>query len=74
VAVRIVLVAFVFALGTVLLIIRAYRLTVAESDSLKKRAAGQRNVVLHLEARRGMILDRNGDQMAASLEVNSVYA
>jgi cell division protein FtsI (penicillin-binding protein 3) len=30
--------------------------------------------VLHLEARRGMILDRSGDQMAASLEVNSVYA
>ncbi|MGO9119154.1 MAG: penicillin-binding protein [Desulfomonilaceae bacterium] len=73
-AVRIALVAFVFALGTVLLIIRAYRLTVAESDSLKKRAAKQRNLVLHLEARRGMILDRNGDQMAASLEVNSVYA
>jgi cell division protein FtsI (penicillin-binding protein 3) len=74
VAVRIGLVAVLFALGTVLLMVRAYRLSVMEADNLKKRAAKQRNLVLHLEARRGMILDRSGDQMAASLEVNSVYA
>ncbi len=74
VAVRIAFVALLFALGTVLLMVRAYRLTVADADSLKKRAAKQRNLVLHLEARRGMILDRSGDQMAASLEVNSVYS
>jgi len=74
VAVRIALVAVLFALGTVLLIVRAYRLTVADADALKKRAAKQRNLVLHVEARRGMILDRSGEQMAASLEVNSVYA
>ena len=74
VAVRIALVAALFALGTVSLMVRAYRLSVMEADSLKKRAAKQRNLVLHLEARRGMILDRSGDQMAASLEVNSVYA
>ncbi len=74
VAVRIALVAVLFALGTVLLMVRAYRLSVTEADNLKKRAAKQRNLVLHLEARRGMILDRSGDQMAASLEVNSVYA
>jgi cell division protein FtsI (penicillin-binding protein 3) len=74
VAVRIALVAALFALGTVLLMVRAYRLSVTEADNLKKRAAKQRNLVLHLEARRGMILDRSGEQMAASLEVNSVYA
>ncbi|MBI5252650.1 MAG: transpeptidase family protein, partial [Desulfomonile tiedjei] len=28
----------------------------------------------HLEARRGMIMDRSGEQMAASLEVGSIYA
>ena len=70
VTVRIALVAVLFALGTVLLIVRAYRLTVADADALKKRAAKQRNLVLHVEARRGMILDRSGEQMAASLEVN----
>ncbi len=71
---RIAFVAFFFAVGTVLLLVRAYRLHVADAEMLKKRADKQRTMVLHLEARRGMILDRSGEQMAASLEVHSVYA
>ncbi|MDQ7784659.1 MAG: penicillin-binding transpeptidase domain-containing protein [Desulfomonilaceae bacterium] len=74
VAVRIALVAMVFAAATVLLVVRAYRLQVSDADSLKSIADRQRTTVLHLEARRGMILDRTGDQMAASLEVDSIYA
>lgn len=71
---RIVLVAAVFALGTMLLVVRAYRLHVADAEVLKKRADKQRTRVLHLEARRGMIFDREGEQLAASLEVNSICA
>ena len=71
---RILLVAVVFAAGTLLLVIRAFQLQVSDAEGLKKRADKARTRVLHLEARRGMILDRSGDQMAASLEVGSIYA
>jgi len=74
VAVRIALVAVVFAVGTVVLMVRAYRLQIADADALRKKADKQRTRILYLEARRGMILDRSGEQLAASLEVNSVYA
>jgi len=71
---RIVLVISVFALGTTLLVARAYWLHVVAADELKKRADKARTRVLHLEARRGMIFDRDGEQLAASLEVNSICA
>lgn len=74
VAFRIALVVLAFAAGTVLLVARAYRLQVSGAQTLKERADKQRTRVLHLESRRGMILDRSGDQMAASLEVDSIYA
>lgn len=74
ISVRVAFVAVLFAIGTVVLLVRAYQLQVADADMLKRRADRQRNRVIHLEARRGMILDRSGDQMAASLEVESIYA
>jgi cell division protein FtsI/penicillin-binding protein 2 len=74
VALRIALVALIFAAGTVLLVVRVYRLQVSHAEPLKEHAAKLRTRVPHLEARRGMILDRSGDQMAASLEVDSIYA
>lgn len=74
VSVRIALVALLFAAGTVGLLVRAYRLHVSDADALTKRAEKQRTMLLQLEARRGMIFDRSGEQMAASLEVYSVYA
>jgi cell division protein FtsI (penicillin-binding protein 3) len=74
VALRIAMIALLFAMGTVLLMVRAYRLQVSEAETLKKRAEKQRTRVLHVEARRGMILDRTGEQIAASLEVHSIYA
>lgn len=74
VSVRIAIVAFAFAAAAGGLLVRAYRLHVSDADALKKRAEKQRTMVLQLEARRGMILDRTGEQMAASLEVRSVYA
>jgi cell division protein FtsI (penicillin-binding protein 3) len=74
IGVRIGLVAVVFAVGFVLLMVRAYQLQVTDARSLAKRAEKQRTRVIHLEARRGMILDRSGEQLASSLEVNSICA
>jgi cell division protein FtsI (penicillin-binding protein 3) len=74
IAFRITLVAVIFAAFTVVLVVRAYRLQIHDAEALKKRAEKSRTRVLHVEARRGMILDRSGEQMAASLEVKSVYA
>lgn len=74
VAVRIAAIAVLFALGTVCLIVRSYRLGVTDAESLQKKAEKERKMVLHLEARRGMIVDRSGEPMAASMEVTSVYA
>jgi cell division protein FtsI (penicillin-binding protein 3) len=74
VSVRIALVAVLFATATVVLVVRAYSLHFSQAESLKHRADKQRTKVLLLEARRGMILDRTGDQLAASLEVDSIYA
>ena len=73
VAVRIAAVAVLFAIGTVFLIVRSYRLGVTDAVSLQTRAEKQRKMVLHLETRRGMILDRSGEPIAASMEVTSVY-
>ncbi len=73
-SVRIAIIAVAFAAGTVLLLASAYRLQVSKADLLRNLAEKQRTRVLKLEARRGMILDRSGEQMAASLEVNSIYA
>jgi cell division protein FtsI (penicillin-binding protein 3) len=72
--VRIAIVAMVFGVAAIFLIARAYQLQVVNSGSLKKKAEKQRAMNIHLEARRGFILDRTGEQLAASLEVDSVYA
>ncbi len=74
VAFRIAVIAALFAVGTVMLTARAYMLQIVDSEGLQKRAEKQRTKVIHLEARRGSIYDRAGDQLAVSLEVNSVYA
>jgi len=74
VGIRILLVALIFAVATGLLVVRAYRLQVVDAERLQKKATKQRTKVLQVEARRGMILDRSGEQMAASLEVQSIYA
>jgi cell division protein FtsI (penicillin-binding protein 3) len=74
VAIRIALVAVIFATGSILLTVRAFRLQVTDAEALKKRADRTRTRVIHLDSRRGSILDRSGDQLAVSLEVSSVYA
>ncbi|MGA8830567.1 MAG: penicillin-binding transpeptidase domain-containing protein [Desulfomonilaceae bacterium] len=72
--VRIALVGMAFAIAAAVLSARAYRLQILDSEVLKKRAEKQRTMNIDLESRRGFIFDRSGEQLAASLEVDSVYA
>ncbi|TDI40986.1 MAG: stage V sporulation protein D [Acidobacteria bacterium] len=53
---------------------RLFYLMVTMRETLQERAVLQHQHTLKLEARRGTILDRNGRQLATSVEVESVYA
>lgn len=74
IGVRIAAVAAVFALVTVLLLIRAYRLQIIDAERLKALAEKQRTESVKLNGRRGAILDRSGEFLAASPDVKSIYA
>ncbi len=68
----IVAVFFLFALSTVLS--RAVQLQVIEKDRLQKMARDGYRKIVPLPPKRGSILDREGHELAVSLEVGSVYA
>ncbi len=53
---------------------RLFYLTVSMRDTLQERAELQHQHTLKLDPRRGTIRDRNGHQLATSVEVESVYA
>ncbi len=72
--VRIGLVAAVFAIGFLTVIGRVYYLQTVESEALEERVAGQRNAEVTRQARRGDIIDRNGQPLAVSVEVPSIFA
>jgi len=53
---------------------RGYYLQVVQAPKLQDRADQQRQRVVELAPQRGAILDRNGDPLAISLDVYSLYA
>lgn len=69
IAVTVILAALFVALGH-----RAYVLQVREAARLKQMAEEQYSTEIELPARRGRILDRFGGELAASVNVDSVYA
>ncbi|MCK4503566.1 MAG: penicillin-binding protein 2, partial [Desulfuromonadales bacterium] len=71
---RIYLFAALFIIAFVVIAGRAYYLQVVLSPDLKHRADQQRQQVVKLAPQRGAIFDRNGDVMAVSLAVESLYA
>jgi len=71
---RMYLVAFFFLAGLGTILARAYQLQVLERDRLASLArAGYRGTV-KLLPKRGTIYDREGHELAVSVEVESVYA
>lgn len=53
---------------------RLFFLQVAKGAEYRKEAESQRTITIDLPAKRGQILDRNGDVLADSLEADTVYA
>ncbi|MCB0220452.1 MAG: penicillin-binding protein [Chrysiogenetes bacterium] len=60
-----------WALG---LLVRAWDLQVRSADKLNAMAARQHTKKVTLKARRGMVFDRNGAELAISLPVESIFA
>ncbi len=63
-----------FILAFCVISVRAYQLQVVEAPELRARADQQRNHVIKLAPRRGSIVDRHGNPLAVSLQVDSLYA
>lgn len=73
VRVRITIVAVFFLAGLSMILARATQLQVIERDKLARIAlAGYRGIV-KLPPKRGTIYDREGHELAVSVEVESVY-
>jgi cell division protein FtsI (penicillin-binding protein 3) len=66
-AVRIILVAVLCAAGLKLVYVQAF-----EAETLTARAEQQRTATIDIPARRGSIVDRNGVQLAFSVEVRTL--
>jgi cell division protein FtsI (penicillin-binding protein 3) len=73
VRIRLLAAAGVFASLFVVLASRAYVLQVREAKRYRELAEGQYLKEIDLPSRRGRILDRNGAELAASAEVDSVW-
>lgn len=54
--------------------VKAFQLQVLTRDMLRDRATRQSQMVVRVQPRRGAILDRNGNSLAVSVPVSSVYA
>ncbi len=69
--IRIVGVFFILAFG--LIVARAFHLQVLSREELQARAERQHQKVIPLTPQRGTIYDRNGEELAVSVEVDSIY-
>jgi cell division protein FtsI (penicillin-binding protein 3) len=71
---RIGLIFALFLLGLSIATVKALWLGVVRADALKKAAATQQKATLTVPARRGSIVDRNGEELAVSQPALSVAA
>ena len=60
-------------LAFVLMAGRAFQLQVLEREAFRERAERQHQRVVPLSPQRGTIYDRHGEEMAVSIEVDSIY-
>jgi cell division protein FtsI (penicillin-binding protein 3) len=71
---RIYLVALFFVGGLMVIVARAYQLQVLEKDRLASIALSGYKDVVKLPPKRGTIYDREGHELAVTVEVESIYA
>lgn len=71
---RIYLVAVFFIIGTGVILYRAFQLQVLERDKLESIARAGYQGEIQLLPKRGIIYDREGHELAVSVNVGSVYA
>ncbi len=71
---RIVTVLLIFLVLFVALLSRAFQLQILSGKKLKTMAQRQHTTVLQLQPERGVIYDRNGEKLAASIMADSVFA
>ncbi|MBN2283054.1 MAG: transpeptidase family protein [Deltaproteobacteria bacterium] len=71
---RIATVLVFFVVLCVALVSRAFQLQVLQGDFLKTRADRQQSMSITLPPERGLILDQNGEKLAATVLADSVYA
>lgn len=74
VRVRIRVIGVVFVLAFALVAYRAFDLQVLQGAQWDERAERQHQKVIPLTPQRGTIFDRNGEELAVSVNVDSVYA
>lgn len=68
------LVALFFIVGLGIILARAYQLQVLQKDRLTSLAVADYSGVIKLPPKRGTIFDREGNALAISVEVGSIYA
>ncbi len=71
---RLVVVAALVACFVTLLGWRLYTLQVVQGDAYRKRADGQHTRLVNFENARGSIVDRDGGELAVSIETLTLYA
>jgi cell division protein FtsI (penicillin-binding protein 3) len=71
---RLMLVALSICLWAVVVLLRLAQLQVFGRDRFARQAARQSERTINLDPRRGPILDRNGKQLAVSVDADSIYA
>ncbi|MDQ5986275.1 MAG: Stage V sporulation protein D [Syntrophus sp. SKADARSKE-3] len=71
---RIVTLMGLFLVLFLALITRAFQLQVLSGEALKNMASRQHTRTLQIEPERGVIFDRNGEKLAASMQADSVFA
>ncbi len=72
--IRIRLIGVVFILGFALVAMRAFDLQVLQEEQWDERAERQHQKVIPLTPQRGTIFDSNGEELAVSVDVDSIYA
>jgi cell division protein FtsI (penicillin-binding protein 3) len=72
--VRIIFLSCLLSIWFVLIVGRMFQLQVLEKEHLYKLAAQQQQIQIPLVPKRGTIYDSKGNELAVSIEVDSVYA